>query len=56
VFACITRSGLERLADTTPTHLAGVRRRFLEQLTRTQMRQLEVVWNRLLGSVHERGP
>jgi DNA-binding MarR family transcriptional regulator len=56
VFACITSSGLERLAETTPTHLAGVRRRFLEQLTRTQVRQLAVVWNRLLGSVPEREP
>ena len=28
VFACITGPGLERLAETTPTHLAGVRRRF----------------------------
>jgi DNA-binding MarR family transcriptional regulator len=56
VFACITRSGLERLADTTPTHLAGVRRRFLERLTRTQVSQLAVVWNRLLGSVPEREP
>ena len=54
VFACITRSGLERLAETTPTHLAGVRRRFLERLTRTQMSQLAVVWNQLLGSVPER--
>ena len=56
VFACITRSGLERLADTAPTHLAGVRRRFLERLTRTQVSQLAVVWNRLLGSVPEREP
>ena len=56
VFACITELGLERLAETTPTHLAGVRRRFLEQLTRTQMSQLTVVWNRLLGSVPEREP
>jgi DNA-binding MarR family transcriptional regulator len=56
VFACITSSGLERLAETTPTHLAGVRRRFLERLTRTQMSQLTVVWNQLLGSDPEREP
>lgn len=54
VFACITRRGLERLAETTPTHLAGVRRRFLERLTRAQVSQLVVVWNRLLGSVPDR--
>src|SRR5215207_7824165 len=56
VFACITKAGLERLAETTPTHLAGVRRRFLERLTRTQMSQLTVVWNQLLGSDPEREP
>jgi DNA-binding MarR family transcriptional regulator len=56
VFACITEPGLERLAETTPTHLAGVRRRFLERLTRTQVSQLTVVWNQLLGSVPEREP
>ena len=56
VFACITSAGLERLAETTPTHLAGVRKRFLERLTRTQMSQLTAVWNRLLGSVPEREP
>ena len=54
VFACITRRGLKRLAETTPTHLAGVRRRFLERLTRAQVSQLVVVWNRLLGSVPDR--
>jgi DNA-binding MarR family transcriptional regulator len=56
VFACITGRGLERLAETTPTHLAGVRRRFLERLTRAQVGQLAVVWNRLLASVPEREP
>ncbi len=50
VFACITRSGLEWLAETTPTHLAGVRRRFLERLSQTQVEHLAVVWNQLLGS------
>src|ERR687890_2888205 len=50
VFACITERGLERLAETTPTHLAGVRRRFLERLSRAQVEQLAIVWNRLLGS------
>jgi DNA-binding MarR family transcriptional regulator len=54
VFACITRSGLERLAETTPTHLAGVRRRFLERLSQTQVEQLAVVWSQLLDSKLER--
>src|SRR5919107_1541036 len=56
VFACITERGLERLAETTPTHLAGVRRRFLERLSRAQVEQLAIVWNRLLGSDPEREP
>ena len=56
VFACITERGLERLAETTPTHLAGVRRRFLERLSPTEVRQLAVVWTRLLGNVLEREP
>jgi DNA-binding MarR family transcriptional regulator len=54
VFACITRPGHERLAETTPTHLAGVRRRFLERLSLNQVEQLAVVWDQLLGSVPER--
>jgi DNA-binding MarR family transcriptional regulator len=56
VFACITKPGLERLAETTPTHLAGVRRRFLGRLSRNQVEQLAVVWDQLLGSVPEREP
>ena len=50
VSACITGPGLERLAETTPAHLTGVRRRFLERLSRTEVEQLAVVWNRLLES------
>jgi DNA-binding MarR family transcriptional regulator len=53
VFACITGAGLERLAETTPTHLAGVRRRFLERLSRSQLEQLAAVWNQLLQSKPE---
>jgi DNA-binding MarR family transcriptional regulator len=56
VFASITELGLERLAETTPTHLAGVRRRFLERLTRAQVSQLAAVWNQLLDSVPDREP
>jgi DNA-binding MarR family transcriptional regulator len=50
VFACITRRGLERLAETTPTHLAGVRRRFLERLSRAQVQQLAIMWGQLLDN------
>jgi DNA-binding MarR family transcriptional regulator len=48
VFACITKAGLERLAETTPTHLAGVRRMFLERLSQPQVKQLAVIWNQLM--------
>ena len=50
VFACITKAGLERLAETTPTHLAGVRRMFLERLSQSQVKQLAVIWNQLMQS------
>jgi DNA-binding MarR family transcriptional regulator len=48
VFACITKAGLERLAETTSTHLAGVRRMFLERLSQPQLKQLAVMWNQLM--------
>ena len=54
VFASITRRGLDRLAETTPTHLAGVRRRFLERLSQAQVKQLAAAWDQLLDS--EPGP
>ena len=50
VFACITKLGIQRLAETTSTHLAGVRRRFLERLSPTQVEQLAAVWKQLLGN------
>ena len=56
VFACITEPGLESLAETTPTHVAGVCRKFLERLSPNQVEQLTVVWNQLLGSVPFREP
>ena len=54
VFARITTLGFERLAETTATHLAGVRQRFLERLSQTQVEQLAVIWNQLLDSKPER--
>jgi DNA-binding MarR family transcriptional regulator len=50
VFASITERGLERLAETTPAHLAGVRERFLDRLSQDQLEQLAEIWRRLLGS------
>ncbi len=53
VFASITRRGLDRLAKTTPTHLAGVRRRFLERLSQAQVKLLAAAWDQLLDSESE---
>ena len=48
VFARITERGLERLAETAPTHLSGVRERFLARLSRTQIKELAGIWSQLL--------
>jgi DNA-binding MarR family transcriptional regulator len=48
VFAVITERGLERLAETTPAHLAGVRERFLDRLSQVQLEQLAEIWECLL--------
>ncbi len=48
VFAAITERGLKRLAETTPTHLEGVRERFLDRLSRGQLQQLARIWGQLL--------
>src|SRR3712207_1437762 len=55
VFASITERGLERLAETTPAHLAGVRERFLDRLSRAQLQQLASIWRELLENHHEGG-
>jgi DNA-binding MarR family transcriptional regulator len=55
VFAAITEPGLERLAETMPTHLAGVRERFLDRLSRDQLQQLARIWRQLLESHPEDG-
>ena len=54
VFAAITERGLKRLAVTTPTHLGGVRERFLDRLSRDQLQQLARIWRELLES-HSKG-
>ena len=55
VFAAITERGLKRLAETTPTHLDGVRERFLDRLSRDQLQQLAQIWRELLESHPEGG-
>src|SRR5919106_4652920 len=48
VFARITEQGLQRLAETTPTHVSGVRERFLGRLSQTQLKELAGIWSQLL--------
>jgi hypothetical protein len=38
----------------TPTHIAGVKERFLERLSEEQMKQLAAIWRAVLGPQVER--
>ncbi len=46
--AVITGAGRERFAQARRTHLDGVRRRFLDNLSPQEMRQLARIWDRML--------
>ncbi|HET8976471.1 MAG TPA: MarR family transcriptional regulator [Solirubrobacterales bacterium] len=45
--AALTDAGAARLAEARPTHLAGVRRLFLEPLGKPERRQMAAVWEQL---------
>jgi DNA-binding MarR family transcriptional regulator len=47
-FAVLTDRGQERLREASATHLDGVRRLFLEQLSDEDQRRLSAFWERLL--------
>jgi DNA-binding MarR family transcriptional regulator len=47
-FACITEAGLELLEQARPTHVAGIRRRFLAQFGEEELRLLGQYWDRLV--------
>lgn len=47
-FACITEAGLELLEQARPTHVAGIRRRFLAHFEEGELRQLAAFWDRLV--------
>jgi DNA-binding MarR family transcriptional regulator len=49
VYAAVTEQGLERLAAATKSHFDGVRSRFLDKLTDTQLRALASAWLDILG-------
>lgn len=46
--AVITDAGRAMLAEARPTHLAGVRRRFLEHFSTEEMHTLSCYWDRVL--------
>ncbi|MEK6274648.1 MAG: MarR family transcriptional regulator [Actinomycetota bacterium] len=54
MYARLTDRGLEALAEATPTHIAGIKERFLERLSKEQTRQLAAIWRALLGPDVER--
>jgi DNA-binding MarR family transcriptional regulator len=47
-FAVLTDAGDELLARARPTHLAGVRERFLAHFSDAELRQLSAFWERVL--------
>ena len=54
MYARVTDRGLEVLADATPTHIAGIKERFLERLSDEQTKQLASIWRAVLGPEVER--
>ncbi len=42
----LTELGLDRLREAAVTHVAGVRRLFLDQFSRSELRQLSDLWGR----------
>ena len=47
-WAVITQAGRRAFRDAQPTHLAGVRRRFLARLSSEDMSELGRIWEQLL--------
>jgi DNA-binding MarR family transcriptional regulator len=48
LYARITTDGCRRLAEARPTHLAGVRARFLDHFDEDELRGLAAAWEKLL--------
>jgi DNA-binding MarR family transcriptional regulator len=49
IYARLTDRGFEVLAEATPTHIAGIKKHFLERLSDKQTKQLAVIWPAVLG-------
>jgi DNA-binding MarR family transcriptional regulator len=47
-FACLTPAGLALVEAARPTHVAGVRERFLAQFSAEELRELSQYWARLV--------
>ena len=54
VYARLTDRGFEAVAEATPTHIAGIKERFLDRLSDEQMKQLAAIWRAVLGPEVER--
>jgi DNA-binding MarR family transcriptional regulator len=48
IYVRMTDRGLEVLAEATPTHISGIKKRFLERLSDEQTKQLAVIWPAVL--------
>jgi DNA-binding MarR family transcriptional regulator len=53
LFARITPAGAMKLAKARPTHLAGIRRYFLQHFSGEELRDLGGVWERVLPGVSD---
>ena len=51
LYARLTEAGKSRLADARPTHLAGVRARFLDHFEPPELVELAAAWERLRPGV-----
>ena len=49
LWAQMTDEGMRRLAEARPTHLAGVRARFLDRFDENELGQLADAWERVLS-------
>jgi DNA-binding MarR family transcriptional regulator len=49
MYARLTDRGFEVVAEATPTHVAGVKERFLGRLSDEQTKQLAAIWEAVLG-------
>lgn len=52
-YAVLTEKGAATLAHARPTHLAGVRERFLSQFQDEELRLLGVLWDRVVPGASE---